>query len=63
MSLRYEQYWSLKKTHTFLQELILMRGRVSLPELRRRALSCLRHFPRLHENGRPDWSKDEFTED
>jgi hypothetical protein len=63
MSLRYEQYWSLKKTHAFLQELILMRGRISLPELRRRALSCLRHYPPLHENGRPDWSKDEFTKD
>lgn len=63
MSLRYEQYWSLKKTHTFLREILAMRGRISLPELRRRALSCLRHYPPLREDGRPFWSKDEFTED
>ena len=63
MSLRYEQYYSLKKTQTFLRELLLRPGRWSKAELREEAGSCLKHYPHLTEKGQPMWSKDEFTED
>ncbi len=63
MSLRYEQYWSLRRTREFLRELMVHKGRITKKELRDKAYRCLRHFPALTEKGQPMWSKDEFTED
>jgi hypothetical protein len=64
MSLRYEQYHSLKKTQQFLRDLLDKTTRPkTVAELKKRALSCLRHYPFLHENGEPILSRDEFTID
>jgi hypothetical protein len=63
MSLRYEQYWSLKKTRDFLRWILLTPGRFTKAELRDKARRCLRHYPFLHETGQPMWSKDKFTDD
>jgi len=64
MSLRYEQYWSLKKTQQFLRDLLDKSTRPkTVTELKRRALSCLRHYPHLHNNGEPIFSRDGFTVD
>jgi len=64
MSLRFEQYNSLKMTRRFLHEIIMeLRSPVSIMELRERALRCLRHFPALDDQGQPYWSQDEFTKD
>jgi hypothetical protein len=61
MSLRYEQYWALRKTRQFLYDLLHPSTRPkTIGELKRRALSCSRHFPHLKENGRPIFSKDGF---
>jgi hypothetical protein len=62
MSLRYEQYWSLRRTRQFLRDLLHPSTRPkTVKELRTRASACLRHFPFLEESGKPMWSQDEFT--
>lgn len=64
MSLRYEQYQSLRRTRKLLCTLIRARQKdLRIGELRKEASACLRHFPYLTEQGQPIWSKDEFTED
>jgi len=65
MSLRYEQYNSLKQTRELLRSLMYSETFVtkSVNELREEAHRCFRHFPPLHESGQPLWSQDEFTED
>ena len=64
MSLRYEQYNSLKATHRFLRDLLTIDDYPKTKrEMRERASICLHHFPFLYENGQPMWSRDEFTED
>ena len=59
MSLRYEQYNALKLSKEFLTVLL----RHPKKEIRDKAYNCLRHFPRLEESGKPQFSKDEFTPD
>lgn len=62
MSLRYEQYNSLKRTREFLRSLLSPDTRPkTVKELRAKAGRCLRHFPPLYESGQPWWSCDEFT--
>lgn len=63
MSLRQEQYWAIQRTRDFLRELLRWKGYMNKKEVRERAYRCLKHFPFLHENGQPMWSKDEFTKD
>ena len=64
MSLRYEQYRSLKITQKFMRDLLAWdRYPSTKKEMRERASRCLHHFPFLYESGQPMWSKDEFTED
>ena len=64
MSLRYEQYYSLKITQQFLRDLLTIENYPQTKgEMRERVHRCLRHFPFLYESGQPMWSKDEFTED
>ena len=61
MSLRYEQYWSLRRTRQFLADLLHPSTRPkTVKELRVRASSCLRHFPFLEESGKPIFSQDDF---
>jgi hypothetical protein len=61
MSLRYEQYWSLRRTREFLRDLLHPSTRPkTVKELRTRASSCLRHYPFLEESGKPMFSQDEF---
>jgi hypothetical protein len=62
MSLRYEQYWSLRRTRQFLADLLHPSTRPkTVKELRGRASACLRHFPFLEASGKPIWSQDEFA--
>ena len=62
MSLRYEQYWSLRRTRQFLADLLHPSTRPkTVKEMRVRASACLRHFPFLEESGKPIWSQDEFA--
>jgi hypothetical protein len=63
MSLRYEQYNSLKLTQSFLRDILSWEGPMRKCDMREQALACLKHFPHLHENGQPMWSRDEFTKD
>jgi len=64
MSLRYEQYHSLKKTQSFLRDLMFTDTRPkTVKELKARAYSCLRHFPYLKENGEPMFSQDGFSDE
>ena len=60
MSLRFEQHHSLLKTREFLRD-ILVGKPLKVSELRRRAGSCLHHYPFLNEHGKPMWSNDPFT--
>lgn len=61
MSLRYEQYTSLRRTRQFLADLLHPSTRPkTVKELRGRASACLRHFPFLEESGKPIWSHDNF---
>jgi len=62
LSLRYEQYWSLKKTREFLYS-ILKDDKFTKKELKNNASRCVKHFPILDKQGQPYWSKDEFTRD
>jgi len=64
MSLRYEQYNSLRATKDFLRDLLDPRKTERIPrDIRKRAYRCLRHYPHLYENGQPMFSADPFTED
>lgn len=64
MSLRYEQYNSLKITRDFLIDLLNSKKRPkTVKETRERASRCLRHFPPLGYNGKPLFSKDDLTKD
>jgi hypothetical protein len=64
MSLRYEQYNSLKRTREFLRSLLNLKMRPRrVQEIREQAYRCLHHFPPLHESGQPLWSLDDFTAD
>ena len=64
MSLRYEQYMALKRTKNFLRCLLTVSEcPKTKKEMRAEASACLRHFPFLHDNGQPMWSKDDLTED
>jgi hypothetical protein len=64
MSLRYEQYHSLKKTQAFMRDLIFTETRPKkASELKERAHRCLRHFPLLDEHGKPIFSRDDFGPD
>ena len=61
VSLRYEQYWSLKQTKNFLYYLLNSTAKFTKKELRNRASMCLKHFPTLNEHGKPYFSLDGFT--
>ena len=62
MSLRYEQYWSLRRTRQLLSDLLHPSTRPkTVKELRARASACLRHYPFLEESGKPIWSQDDFA--
>ena len=64
MSLRYEQYNSLKVTREFLRDLMTIdKYPKTKGEMRERVGRCLRHYPFLYDTGQPMWSGDEFTED
>lgn len=64
MSLRFEQYWALRKTRDFLWDLLDPRKRPkTAAEMRQRARSCSKHFPFLEESGKPIFSQDEFGPD
>jgi len=63
MSLRNEQYNSLRKTREFLRLLMTPQRPKRAKEIKEMAYSCLRHFPFLTENGEPMWSQDPFTKD
>jgi hypothetical protein len=64
LSLRYEQYNSLKMTREFLIGLLSKKTRPkTIGALQIEAMRCLRHFPPLAETGKPIFSKDEFTKD
>lgn len=63
MSLKYEQYRSLKYTKEFLRDLLFHDTRPKTVKLlKERALRCLRHFPALAEDGRPNFSQDSFND-
>lgn len=64
MSLKFEQYNSLKTIRDFLYDLMTTETYPKTKgEMRERARRCLRHFPFLYKSGQPMWSKDEFTKD
>ena len=64
MSLRSEQYVALKRTHSFLRDLMSSDTRPkTVQELKDRAYSCLRHFPFLDGHGKPKFSQDDFGPD
>jgi hypothetical protein len=63
MSLRFEQYNSLKMTREFLSELIQSKRPKTAMEWHEwcwRAASCLHHYPFLKEDGEPMFSNDDF---
>jgi len=63
MSLKYEQYRSLKYTKEFLRDLLFHDTRPKTVKLlKERTLRCLRHFPALAEDGRPYFSEDSFKD-
>lgn len=62
MSLRYEQYAALLKTRAFLRSLLDSKTRPkTVKELREITYRCLRHFPPLHDDGQPMFSRDSLT--
>lgn len=64
MSLRFEQYWALRKTRDFLYDLLDPQKRPkTVAEMRQRVRSCSKHFPILEESGKPIWSYDDFGPD
>jgi len=64
MSLKYEQYRSLKMTREFMRDLLdTKESPRTIKNLKERASACLHHFPILDVNGKPIFSKDWFTKD
>lgn len=63
MTLRYQQYGSLKQTREFLGELLRHAGEMKTSEIRGKASECLKHFPCMDAQGQPFWSMDELTVD
>lgn len=61
MSLRNEQYRSLKSTREFLHELIMCND--TPRNIAKTAYRCAYHFPALDDRGEPIWSLDDLTED
>jgi hypothetical protein len=61
MSLRYEQYSSLKQTKDFLRE--LLQKNMPRSEMKKKIIQALRHYPPLDEKGKSMFSQDEFTND
>jgi hypothetical protein len=62
VSLRNEQYRSIKRTRQFLSD-ILLRKLKTPKEIREAASCCIKHFPFLDEHGRPYYSQDPFGPD
>lgn len=63
MSLRYEQYNSLKMTREFLRDFLKSKRPKTAMEWNEwslRAYRCIRHYPFLEESGKPMFSKDTF---
>lgn len=58
MSLRFEQYNSLKQTKEFFYKLLTKDRPKKVKELKEEVLICLRHFPPLKEDGEPIFSKE-----
>lgn len=59
MSIRIEQYRALVTTRAFLYDLLTVnKFPTTRREMRQRAMTCLRHFPFLRENGEPMFSRD-----
>lgn len=61
MSLKYEQYQSLLKTRDFLYFILKDNSKWSKKELRKKASSCIRHFPPLDKKGKPYFSIDNIV--
>ena len=61
MSLRYEQYQSLKSVKELLHQILYK----TMPrsEMKKKIIQALRHYPPLTEAGEPIFSQDEFTAD
>ncbi len=58
MSIKREQYYSLKLTREFLFEILSMKSReIKLSTLKQKASRCLRHYPALRDSGEPVFSK------
>ena len=63
MSLRDQQYASLRLTKQFLLDLFTVdKYPKTKKEMRRRASACLHHFPYLYGSGEPMWSSDTLTD-
>ena len=63
MSLKYEQYNSLKYTKEFLYKLLDTKQTKVPKPIREEAARCLKHFPFLKENGEPIFSNDNFNQE
>ncbi len=64
MSLRREQYFSLKLGRALLADLLDPRATPRVPRpVRDRASRALKHFPALDDNGKPIFSRDQFGPD
>lgn len=58
MSLKNEQYNSLKMTHEFLMKILLIKSKnLRLSDMKEEASRCLRHYPFLDQNGKPIFSR------
>ena len=63
MSLRYEQYASMRRTRSFLSALLDPRQTPRVPRAARKTASdCLHHFPCLRDSGEPMWSMDKIKQ-
>ena len=67
MSLKYEQYRSLHRTHQFMRDILTMRvtdfrkmGKDGFAKWRDDAYYCIKHYPFLDKTGKPMFSGDEF---
>ena len=62
MSIRAEQYHSLKYVRELLMDCLDPKKRPKSQEaMKQRIFQALRHFPPLEENGKPIFSKDSST--